>query len=159
MREKKKEKKIRKTKNAKFDDAESPFRSFPAGRRVGYSAFRIAFNASSGRSKRQPIRRDCEIVFRSRVFRYPAPCYFIRLSSATLSYFTYSVVFLHNTKYPTTCPYRQTNPPHHAPAGTKHPLHPPPHPLIPSIYSVVSTSVRDKLGCESNGNRAPFFVE
>ncbi|KYQ53028.1 hypothetical protein ALC60_07755 [Trachymyrmex zeteki] len=96
-------------------------------------------------------------AFGQRVFRCPAPLYFIGLSSATLSYFTYSVVFLHNTKYPTTRPHRRTNPPHHAPAGTKHPLHPLPQPLIPHIQCCL-TSVRDKLGCESSGSRVPFLV-
>lgn len=71
-------------------------------------------------------------AFGQRVFRCPAPRYFIGLSSATLSYFTYSVVFLHNTKYPTTRPHRRTNPPHHAPAGTKHPFtHRPNHSSLP----------------------------
>lgn len=36
--------------------------------------------------------------------------------------------------------------------------HRPTH-FIPFIYSVVSTSVRDKFGCESCSNRAPFAIE
>lgn len=89
----------------------------------------------------------------------PYPRYFIGLSSATLSYFTYSVVFLHNTKYPTTRPHRQTNSPHHAPSGTKHPFHPlSPSPLIPLHIQCCFTFVRDELGCEFDGNYAPFLI-
>lgn len=88
----------------------------------------------------------------------PHPHYFIGLSSATLSYFTYTTLFFYtNTKYPTTRPHRRTNPPHHAPAGNKaypfthRPNHssPPPHHIQCCL-----TSVRDKLSCESSGTAA-----
>lgn len=86
----------------------------------------------------------------------PHPVAFIDLSSATLRYFTYDVVFLHNTKYPTTRPHRRTSPPHHAPAENKAiSLHPPLSPVHSSLHiQSCFMSVRDKLSCESSGNRA-----
>lgn len=67
--------------------------------------------------------------------------------------------FLHNTKYPTTHPHRQTNPPHHAPAGIIQPFSPtaPTNPTHPHIQRCL-TFVRDELGYESSGKRAPFCL-